>query len=55
MDKPSPKEESRNDVQEFSENDPTKNPVTKGEDRPARQRDIDVPKVPSAYPAEGAD
>ena len=58
MDKPGPKEESRNEVQKLGDNDPTKNPGSypaKGEDRPARQRDIDVPKVPSAYPAEGAD
>ncbi|HEX5718169.1 MAG TPA: hypothetical protein VF179_18555 [Thermoanaerobaculia bacterium] len=58
MDKPAPKEESRNDVQKLGDNDPTMNPESypaKREDPLARQRDIDVPKHPSTYPAEGAD
>lgn len=58
MDKPGPKEESRNDVQKLGDNDPTKNPgnyPAKREDPPVLQRDIDVPKTPSAYTSEGAE
>lgn len=56
MDKPGLKEESRNDAQKLGDNDPAKESGTypaKGGD--PGQHDIDVPKVPSAYPAEGAD
>lgn len=58
MDKPGPKEESRNDVQKLGDNDPTKNPGSypaKREDPPVPQRDIDVPKPPDSYLGEGED